>query len=197
MPDPSPDAPSEPAGPVSRGPGFVVAVSLAVLFAILAAVLAVVAVRDTGSGDLDELRRTAGRFGEVLVTYDYNDPNAHRDAVLDLATGSFRQEYEDAFDQGLEQVITEVEAVSTGTVNDVYLSSVDDGQAQAVVSVDIEVSGVGGDRSITDQYVLLTLIRVEDAWKVDQVTDLSLPTSGSPTGRAPSDTTASTTTSIP
>lgn len=182
-----------PQGSDPRGPQLVVATSLAVLFAVLAAVLAVLALQDDGRGDdLDELREAAGRFGEVLVTYDYHDPEAHKDAVLALASGSFRQDYEDAFDQGLGQVITQVEAVSRGTVNDVFLSSVESGQAQAVVSLDIEVSGTSGERTLLDQYVLLTLIELEDGWKVDHVTDLSFPTTGSGTPPGAVDTTSTT-----
>ena len=140
--------------------------------------LAVLVVRGGGGDDHDDLRQAAGRFGEALVTYDFHDPTAHRDAVLALATGSFRQDYQDAFDQGLGDVITEVQAVSKGSVNEVYLSTVDDGQARAIVSLDIEVSGTSGHRSILDQYILLTLIEVDGGWKVDQVTDLSFATGG-------------------
>jgi len=186
------DRPDEATGS-ARGPGFVLAVGLAVLLAVVAAVLAVLLLtNDEDQDDLEELREAAGRFGEVLVTYDYHDPEAHKQAVLDLASGSFRQDYEDAFDQGLGQIITQVEAVSRGTVNDVFLSSVDGGQAQAVVSLDVEVSGTSGQRTLLDQYVLLTLIKLEGGWRVDQVTDLSFPTTtnGTPTG--PTETTTTT-----
>ncbi len=176
-----------------RGPGFVVAVSRAVLFGLAAVVLGVLLVSDEGDdGGLDDLRSAAGRFGEALVTYDFSDPEAHRDAVLELATGSFRQDYEDAFDQGLGQIITQVQATSIGSVNDVFLSSVDDDQAQAVVSLDIEVSGTSGERTLTDQYVLLTLIHLEAGWRVDQVTDLSFPDAGA--GPPVTDGSATTTT---
>ncbi len=184
-----------------RGPGFVVAVSLAVLFGLAAVVLGVLLVADEGDGDgLDDLRTAAGRFGEALVTYDFSDPEAHRDAVLELATGSFRQDYADAFDQGLGQIITQVQAVSTGSVNDVFLSSVDDDQAQAVVSLDIEVSGTSGERTLVDQYVLLTLIRLDAGWRVDQVTDLSFPDAGAGppvTNGSTTSTTAPVPTSVP
>ena len=131
MNDPDPELATAPIddrseGPVvsTRGPGFVLAVGLAVVFAVVAAVLAAVLMtRQEGGDDLDELREVAGRFGEVLVTYDYHDPDAHKDAVLALASGSFRQDYEDAFDQGLGQIITQVQAVSRGRVNDVFLTS--------------------------------------------------------------------------
>lgn len=160
-------------------PGFVIAVSLAVLFGLAAVVLGLLVASEGDAEDgLGDLRSAAGRFGEALVTYDFRDPEAHRDAVLELATGSFRQDYEDAFDEGLGQIITQVQAVSTGSVNDVFLSSVDQDQAQAVVSLDIEVSGTSGERTLTDQYVLLTLIRLDVGWRVDQVTDLSFPEAG-------------------
>ena len=180
----------------ARGPGFVLAVGLAVLLAVVAAVLAVLLLtNDEDQDDLEELRAAAGRFGEVLVTYDYHDPEAHKQAVLDLASGSFRQDYEDAFDQGLGQVITQVEAVSRGTVNEVFLTSVDGGQAQAIVSLDVEVSGTSGQRTLLDQYVLLTLIELEDGWKVDQVTDLSFPTTAN--SSPPASTEPTTTSTVP
>lgn len=183
------------------GPGLVVAVSLAVLFGLVAVVLGVLLASSDGDADgFDDLRSAAGRFGEALVTYDFHDPEAHRDAVLELATGSFREDYEDAFDQGLGQIITQVQAVSTGSVNDVFLSSVDDDQAQAVVSLDIEVSGTSGERTLTDQYVLLTLVHLDAGWRVDQVTDLSFPDAGAEppaTEGATSTTTAPAETSVP
>lgn len=194
--DPTPaDDATAPGPPDPRGPGFVLAVSAAVVFAVVAVVLAVLLATDGGDDDLEDLRQAAGRFGEALVTYDFHDPEVHRDAVLSMATGSFREDYEDAFDQGLGQVITEVQAVSNGTVNDVYLSSVEDDQAQAVVSLRVAVSGTSGERTIPDQYVLLTLIRLDGTWKVDQVIDLNFPTSDSSTPTVTGDTTSTTTAS--
>lgn len=187
--------------PGGTGPRLAFAVGLAVLFALTSVVLAVLLASDDGGEDgLEELRAAAGRFGEALVTYDFNDPDAHREAVLGLSSGSFRREYEDAFDQGLGQIITQVQAVSTGSVNEVFLSSVDEDQAQAVVSLDIAVSGTSGERTLADQYVLLTLIRLDDGWRVDQVTDLSFPEAASDrpvTGATTTTTTAPTPTSVP
>ncbi len=186
--DPGPPAP----GAAGRSPVLVLAVSLAILFGLAAAVLGVVAA-SRGGGDerLDDIRRAAGTFGEALVTYDFQDPDAHRDAVLALSTGSFREEYEDAFDEGLAQVITEVEATSTGFVKDVYVSEVDEERAQAIVVVDIEHTGTAGPRTLFDVYFRLTFVQVGGEWKVDQVTDLNFDTG--PTPAAPGDSTTSTT----
>jgi Mce-associated membrane protein len=187
--------------PPRRVNPLVLAVSLAVVFAVAATVLAVLLAQQGDDGELDALRDRAGRFGAALVTYDYHDPEAHRDAVLGFATGSFREEYQDAFDQGLAQVITEVQAVSTGYVKDVYLAAVDEERAQAIVVVDIEHEGTSGTNTLYDVYFRLTLVDVDGTWKVDQVTDLNFDTGGASTGptegSVTTDTTASATTSVP
>jgi hypothetical protein len=182
-----------------RPTSLVLAVSLAVVFAIAAGVLAVLLAGRDSSGGSDELRAAAGRFGEALVTYDYRDPEAHRDTVLGFATGSFREEYQAAFDQGLGKIITEVKAVSTGFVKDVYLSAVDEERAQAIVVVDIEHEGASGPSTLYDVYFRLTLVHVGGEWKVDQVTDLNFDSGGSASsdGAVAPDPTTSTTTSIP
>lgn len=179
-------------GPARRSPALVLAVTLAVVFAVAAAVLGVLAAgRGGGDERLEEVRQSAGRFGEALVTYDYRDPDAHRSAVLALSTGSFRQEYEDAFDQGLAQIITEVEATSEGFVKDIYVSELDEERAQAIVVVDIEHSGAGGPQTLYDVYFRLTFVAVDGTWKVDQVTDLNFDSGAAPTD--PTGTTTSTT----
>lgn len=190
-----PEAPGAPDRKGGRPRALVVAVSLAAVFALATAVLAVMV---TGGGDdsrLEGLRSTAGRFGEALVTYDYHDPKAHRDAVLDFATGSFREEYETAFDQGLGQIITEVKATSRGYVKDIYLSAVDEERAQAIVVVDIEHEGSSGPNTLYDVYFRLTLVEVGGRWKVDQVTDLNFDKGAA--APVTTDTTASTATSVP
>ena len=133
-PDSADTAEADPVATGTRTPVLVLAISLAVLFAIAAAVLAVIAAGDDGGGDgTASLRTAAGTAGEALLTYDFNDPEAHRDRVLALATGSFRGEYEDAFDQGLSELITKVQATSKGFVKDVYVSQIDEERAEAVV----------------------------------------------------------------
>ena len=157
-----------------RSAALVLAISLAVVFAVLAAVAGVIAAGGSdGDPQAEDVREAAGAFATAFVTYDHTDPDAHRDQVLGLATGSFAGEYEDAFDQGLRQLITESEAVSEGFVKDVYVSEVDEAQAQAIVVVDIQHDGAGGPRTLYDVYFRLTFVQVDGAWKVDEVTDLN------------------------
>lgn len=197
--DPAPASEPPPGAATAAGSRtpFLVAAGLAVVFAVAAAMLAVIAAGRDEDGT-ERLRETAGRFGEALVSYDYHDPQAHRDTVLGLATGSFRDEYEAAFDQGLAKVITEVKAVSRGHVKDVYLSAVDEERAQAIVVVDIDHEGTSGPNTLYDVYFRLTLVKIDGRWKVDQVTDLNFdPAGGAVTPGTTTPTTASPATSVP
>ena len=176
---------TEPAAPTSsRPPALVLAVSLAVLFGILAVVFAVLAASGDGSGEgsqVASLRRAAGEMAEAFFTWDHEDLDAHRDRVLALSTGSFRKEYEEQFDAGIRDVITQTRSSSKAFVQDVYVSEVDEERAEAVVVVDLEQDGAGGPRNQTDIYVVITFVDVDGDWKVDDVTDPFPATGGVPT----------------
>lgn len=188
---------TEPYEPGGRNPALVLAISLAVIFGLAAAILGVVAARDDGAepGSLTSLRRAAGEVGVALLTYDFHDPEDHRDRVLALATGSFRGEYESAFDQGLGDLITKVQATSEGFVKDVYVSQIDQERGEAIVRADVTRDGAGGQRTLFDIYLLLTFVHVGDTWKVDQVTDLNFASEGATDPLA--DSTSSTATPVP
>lgn len=164
----------------TRSPALVLAISLAMVLGLAAAVFGVLALGSDDDGRAQAVREAAGRFGEALVSYDFRQPDEHRDTILALSTGSFREEYEDAFDQGLADIITEVEATSTGFVKEVYVSELDDERAQAIVVVDIEHDGSGGPRTLFDVYFRLTFVEVDGQWKVDQVTDLNFDDGATP-----------------
>jgi hypothetical protein len=183
------EAPAE-APPVRRA-ALVLAVSIAVVLLITSIGLAVVAARhDSTDGREKALRTAASEVGTAFLTYDYKDPQAHKDSVLALATGSFRTEYQKAFDQGLGELITKVKATSKGFVKDVYVSEIDADQAQTIVVADVTRNGAGGERTLYDIYMLLTFVDVKGHWKVDQVTDLNFAQAGAAAG-------ATTSTSIP
>lgn len=153
---------------------FVVALALAVLLAGLAVGLGVALLADdSGGSEVEDVRDAAGRFAEVFNSYDYQDLDAHRDGVLALATGSFRNEYAEGFDQGLREVIRLTEAKQQAFVKDVYVSTIDEERAQAIVTIDITHAGTSGSRTVRDLYSRLTFVRVDGGWKVDQVTDLN------------------------
>jgi Mce-associated membrane protein len=178
-----------------RSASLVAAVAAAVVFGLIAAVLAVLLAQEEEPST--KVRATAGEFGEILVTYDHEDPEAHRAAVVERSTASFASEYEAAFEQGLGQLIVDLEASSQGFLKDVYVTEVDRGQALAIVVLDVESDGTAGPRRLFDVYVRLTMIEVDGEWLVDDVTDLSFGGGPGTGGGVTSDTTTSTSTSLP
>lgn len=194
---PEPTAPDEsgPSPARRRSPGLLAAVAAAVVLGLAAAVLAVLLAQEEDPSE--EVRERAGEFGEVLVTYDHEDPEAHRAAVVERSTASFASEYEAAFEQGLGQLIVDLEASSQGFVKDVYVTAVDRGQALAIVVLDVESDGTAGPRRLFDVYVRLTMIEVDGSWLVDDVTDLSFGGGPGAGGGVTSDTSTSTSTSLP
>jgi hypothetical protein len=158
----------------------ILAISIAVVLGVVSLALAVRS-REDGvgtSGATASLREASGQVGQALLTYDYKDPKAHKDGVLALATGSFRTEYQRAFDQGLGALITKVKATSKGFVKDVYVSEIDHDQAETIVVADVTRDGAGGKRTLYDIYILLSFVKVKGTWKVDQVTDLNFAQAG-------------------
>lgn len=175
---------------------FVLAVSLAVLFALVAAVLGVLLAGDAGDdGGADEVRTAAGRFAEVAFSYDYRDPDDNRRRVAELSTPGFEEDYSRAF-AGLKDLVEQVESSSRASVNDVYVAEVDGSSALAVASVNLDLEGSAGPRTIHDVYIRIEMQRLDGDWKVDDLAAITVPgaTGG---GQAEPDAGASTTTAAP
>ncbi|MBA2282082.1 MAG: hypothetical protein H0W25_12765 [Acidimicrobiia bacterium] len=120
-----------------------------------------------------EVADVAGRFGVALLTYDYQDLNAARQRVLALATDRFGREYTDAFVNGLDDAITQFEAVADATLVDVYVGAIEGDAAQVVVTLDSQVQSTEGTRRTVSSYLDLRLVREAGAWRVDVATSLA------------------------
>lgn len=181
VPDVDPDAPSSASG---RPRGlviacvvlFVLSVGLGILTAVLASKL------DREVATRNDVEETAGRFATALLTYDHEDLDRAKQAVLDLSTGTFRREYEQAFNGGLDVLIRETKATSEGTVTDVFVSDVEEDTAGAIVVANVRVTGTAGERRGASSYIQLELVRVAGRWRVDGVTNLNFGQNGSPAG---------------
>jgi hypothetical protein len=145
------------------------------VFAVAAVVMTWVAA--SLESDLDEERsgdndvaRVAGTFAEAFFTLDYREADRWHDEVVALATGTFRDEYEEAFEGGLDELMRRTRPVWAVTIDEVLVGDVEDGKANAVAVVDISQDGTGGAREIPNAYVRLGLVRVEGEWRVDSVT---------------------------
>lgn len=174
---------------------------LAVVFFVGALGLAIVAANlkstlDAERGDRRAVEQTASRFAAHLLTFDYRDMNAHRDAIYALSTGKFRKDYKDAF-ASLKELISTGQTVSTGTVQELFTGSISDGSASAIAVVSADSKGKAGTRTGVTSYVELALVKVGSSWRVDGVTNLNFGAAGIETPETPSTTAPAPTTTAP
>jgi Mce-associated membrane protein len=146
---------------------FVLSVGLAVLAAVLASKL------ESERSRHHDVEEVAGRFATALLTYDHEHLDDAKRRVLALSTGKFRREYEQAFTAGLDVLIRETKATSSGTVTDVFVGGVEQDTASAIVVANAVSEGTAGTRRSVASYIQLELVRVSGAWRVDGVTNLN------------------------
>lgn len=195
-------APARPSSGSSAGPGRQVppllwaALALLGVLALTTSLLAADATADRNRErrDRQAVEEVAGRLATALSTYDYRDFEATKRRVLMLSTGAFASEYERAVG-ALSSLIDQTKATSEATAVDVFVGDLGEGKASAIVVLEIRASGVGGPRVSVDNYVDLSLVRVDGEWRVDGVRNLNLgvagggsatpPASGPPPSTAP------------
>ncbi len=155
------------------------ALALLTAIALITSVLAAsaTAARNRDRADRRAVEEVAGRLATALSTYDYRDFEATKRRVLALSTGAFASEYERAVG-ALASLIDQTKATSEATAGDVFVGNLGAGKASAIVVLEIRASGVGGPRVSVDNYVDLSLVKVEGEWKVDGVRNLNLGVAG-------------------
>jgi hypothetical protein len=161
-----------------RSPGFVVAAVLAVVFFASTVLLAVVAAglkadKDELVDGRAEVAEVAGRFVDALLSYDYRDPQGFREGVLAMTAPPFSEQFEQAV-LDLEEAFAGLDAVSVPTIDEVFVTEVEDGTATAIVAYGRVLEGVSGQRTESNLYVKLGLIEREDGWRVNDVVNLNL-----------------------
>ena len=177
---------------------FVVAVMVAAALAILAVVA--LASGDSGDGEGSaagdqEVRLAAGRFTEQFLTYEGDDFEAWKADIVELSTGGFAEEFEEA-ERGLRVFFEEGARDAVAEVSDVFVGQEDRGAVDVVVIYDREVSG-GGEEGYTesDRYLQLSLLRVDGEWLVDDVIDVATAADLGAGAGTPAPTTSSSTSS--
>lgn len=186
-----PENPAVDERPGETGPGSPVRSRLtlalgaaAVVFGLLALLLSfALAADDDGARPDAEVASTASRFAAALLEYDAADLEGFRARVVALATGSFRGEFEDTYEQVLVPFISDAGATSAATIKDVFLGNVTAESAEAVVVFDQVLSDGTGVRRAFDQYLRLSLVRTTEGWRVDGVTNLNLNLTNTVEGR--------------
>lgn len=119
-----------------------------------------------------EAALAATGFVETLMSYDHEDLDTQQRAVEELATDDFRAEYADAFTADVREQIIDQEASSTVTVQDVFVTIDDDDELTAIVVAVSDVTSAIGASAEIESFLRIRLVRLEDMWKVDDLTSL-------------------------
>ncbi|AHH16315.1 hypothetical protein NONO_c15140 [Nocardia nova SH22a] len=115
-------------------------------------------------------RRAACAYGPILATYDSKSIDAYFTAVLDRATGAWKQEF-DSTSKDLRDVLTQGQVVSkAGTVRCAIESSGAD-SAEGILVIDQSISSVGtqGQPRHGQLAITLSLQRDGNRWLVSKV----------------------------
>ncbi len=156
----------------------VVAVALAAVFASLW-----FGARGTEPEEIDNFiieehsaaETTASDVITAITTYDSSTIEDVRARLLELSTGSFREDYEALLEGGLGQVLEESAIDSTGDIvdgPDVGFTSATEAIAVARVVQDVTSRDTPGGRTVF-LVVRLGLILEDEVWKADSLKILS------------------------
>ena len=167
------DASAEPERvPRQQNTPLLIAAAAAALFAVVAIVLVVVLVRDRGTsesnGDRTEISTTAARVAEAITAMDGSGNGTLGATVDQLGTAPVVAQYKEISD-AIRKVMGPLKLKSIrGTVKEVYVGDVENAESRVIVRLDLVYVG-DNTRVIPDQYLDMTLAKLNGAWKVDNV----------------------------
>jgi hypothetical protein len=154
-----------------------VAVVLGLLASVMtASYIRVRADRDASRDDRTAVATTAARAAEAMTAIDANSDNKQQaDAVHALGTGPLVEQYDEAIPATRKLLVALNVTSEHGQVteNGVYVGEIDGNQAQVIVVIDLVVVGQA-TKVIPNQYLRVHLVKLDGAWKVDNVENLNV-----------------------
>ena len=175
---------------------FVVTAVAAGVFALLAVVAMVAWAgarnRSDTSGDRTQIATTAARVAEAITAMDGTGNGTLGATVDQLGTAPVVSQYKEISD-AIRKVMGPLKLKSIrGTVKEVYVGDIESAQARVIVRLDLVYVG-DNTRVIPDQYLDMTLAKLDGTWKVDNVRVLNVALSGgAPSTTVPTSTSSST-----
>ena len=150
-------------------PGWgLVAASLLVALLALVAVAVLVFARPSS----DELRESAldaaRTYTTSITTYDASTLESDIERVQRVATGEFRQEYDETIEQ-LRPQLQEQRTVAVGTVVAAGVETLEDDRASVVVAVDQNITTAGQPARTEANRLRMVLVRRGGSWLVERV----------------------------
>ena len=109
-----------------------------------------------------EILTAARRTLTMVLDVDYREIDRQIDAVLERATGAFKEEYEQDRDR-LVALTKKGETVSKGVIREIGITRADEKDALLLVAAD---SNVEGDAQVRPHVFAVAMAKVGDRWLV-------------------------------
>ncbi len=120
--------------------------------------------------DRDDVAAAASVFGEVYLSYDFDDPDRSGDRVLELVSAAFAEDFESTRAPRIEELFSNLGTTTDATTTQVFVGDVGERTASALVVVDVVArSDASGTQELTDLTFVLELVRDGSRWLVDNV----------------------------
>ena len=181
--------------PAHRDARLVAAVAVAAAFAAVAVVMAVIALSERGRSDngtdRTEISTTAARVAEAITAVDGSGNSTLASTVEQLTTASVVEQYKEISSAISGQLGTLKLTSIRGTVKEVYVGNVDSAESRVIVRLDLVFVG-DNTRVVPDQYLDMTLAKLDGVWKVDNVEVLNVKLENPPPSTGSTGTTATT-----
>lgn len=117
----------------------------------------------------EELNRAAASYALVLTSIDSNNINENFDAVLDGATGEFKDMYSESSEK-LRQLLVDNKASAHGQVVESAVQSVGDGEGVVLLFIDQAVSNTNvPDPRLDRSRMKMTMKYVDGRWRASKV----------------------------
>lgn len=133
-----------------------------------------------------EVRQAATRAALRLTTFEGAEIEDWYADVLTTATGEYADQLRQVFDQATRDQLREIEAVSRGEVENLFIQDVDGTQARAFALVTQTYTNTSTADPVEDHLRMdITLQKVEDRWLASEVAVLGPSGVIAPTGEPP------------
>lgn len=146
------------------------------VFAVIALVLVVVIVRDrpkSSDAERTTISTTAARAAEAISSLDANDDGTFLRTLQELGTDPVVAQYQQ-FSSAAKEVMTHTKLQSIrGRSQQVWVGDLGGSQVSAIVRLDVVTVGET-TRVNPDQYVEVSLAKLDGAWKVDNIQILNV-----------------------
>jgi hypothetical protein len=123
----------------------------------------------------------------ALTNFQANTIDADFNRIQSYATGDFQSQALSFFSTDVRTALAQVQAVSRGQINALYVQSINGGMATTYADVDQTIANINFKTPEEDELrIVLSLKKVSAGWRVSDVTVLQAPAVPTPATTAPS-----------